>query len=304
MVKQKDFHFPSPADGISLEGTYLYPDAPKGVVQFLHGMAEHKGRYTGVMTALAEAGYATVIHNHRGHGSCPLTGHFGAAGAEGLITDAREVSRLARDKFPGLPLYLFGHSMGSLIARCYLKRYDDALDGLFLCGTPYAAPAAIAAGRAFIALKIRIHGDRYRSTTVNRLVTGAFNRAIPHPASPHQWISCNEENVAAYDADPLCGFCFTLNGFRALMALMQEAYSRRGWALRHPALPVHLLSGTEDPCHGGLKNFQKTVDLIRGKGYPTTAILFPGMRHEILLEKESPQVFAHIINVLGEMEEP
>lgn len=297
-MHQQDFTFTSPADGISLAGTYIYPDSPKGIVQFLHGMAEHRERYFGAMTALAEAGYATVIHDHRGHGSVPLLGHFGKGGAEGLIADAHEVSRLAKEKFPNLPFTLFGHSMGSLAARCYLKRFDEELDRVIVCGTPYAPPAVIKAGQAFIALKLALHGDEYRSATVNRMVTGAFNKGMDKKGSPNQWLSYDAANVAAYDADPLCGFCFTLSGFKGLMAMMAETYSPKGWNCRNTALPVHFISGQEDPCHTGEKNFMKAVEILRRKGYNGTHKLFLAMRHEILLETKKDEVIKYILDIL------
>lgn len=300
-VTQKDFTFTSPADGIELEGTYIFPQNPKGVVQFVHGMAEHKARYFGTMTALANAGYACVIHNHRGHGNCPIQGHFGTAGAKGMIADTCAVTALARQQFPVVPLYMFGHSMGSLAARCCLKHHDAEYDGFFICGTPFAAPAVIAVAQAFIALKIKIHGDQYRSTTVNSMVTGAFNRAIKNPTSPNQWITYDLQNVAAYDADPQCGFCFTLNGFKGLMALMAETYSAKNWALKNTDLPVHFISGADDPCHGGEKNFNTAADLVQSKGYKVSRRLFPAMRHEILLEQEHQTVIDYILEKLEEM---
>lgn len=300
-IQQTDFTFLSRVDEIPLEGTMIYPENPIGIIQFLHGMAEHKERYYGTMRALAEAGYACVIHNHRGHGNCPILGHFGTGGAEGLIADAKAVSDLAKERFPNLPLVLFGHSMGSLTARCYLKRFDDAIDGLIVCGTPFAPAALIKIARAFIALKIRLNGDEWRSKTVNAMVTGAFNKGIKDATSPNQWISFNEENVKAYDADPLCGFCFTLSGFAGLMAMMDETYSTKNWGLKNPALPVHFISGTEDPCHTGIKNFQKAVAMVERKGYKTTHRLFENMRHEILLEKGNAAVLTHLVSVLEEM---
>ncbi|MBQ8600381.1 MAG: alpha/beta fold hydrolase [Clostridia bacterium] len=300
-IHQENFLLNSPVDGIALQGTYIYPDAPRGIVQFVHGMAEHRGRYFGVMTALAEAGFAAVIHDHRGHGDCPLTGHFGEGGKEGMIADTRQVSLLAKGKFPSIPFWLFGHSMGSLVARCYLKRYDTELDGLFLCGTPYAPPMAIKAAQILIALKIPFQGDSHRSHMINGLVTGAFNKAIRDPASPNQWISYNEENVAAYDADPLCGFCFTLSGFKGLMGLMAEAYSARNWNVRNPQLPIRFLSGEDDPCHGGVKNFDWAALQLYRSGYDgVERKLFPAMRHEILLEQDHQKVYTYIIESLEE----
>ncbi len=301
-ILQKEFSFRSPVDQIALEGTYIYPENPIGILQFLHGMAEHKERYFEGMRRLAQNGYACVIHNHRGHGNCPILGHFGQGGAEGIIADAQAVGELAKKEFPGLPLYLFGHSMGSLIARCCLKRADEGYRGIFVCGTPFAPPALIKIARGYIALKIKLNGDQRRSKSVNAMVTGAFNKGIKDAASPNQWISYNPQNVAAYDADPLCGFCFTLSGFAGLMALMDETFSEKGWACKNTALPIHLLSGADDPCHGGLKNFDYAAQIIARKGYPTTKKIFEKMRHEILLEEGNEEVFAHILSVLKEME--
>ena len=300
-LHQKDFSFRSSTDDTLLEGTYIYPDEPIGILQFIHGMAEHKERYFGAMRALAQAGYACVIHNHRGHGNCALLGHFGRGGADGAVADTMQVSALAKEEFPNLPLYLFGHSMGSLIARCYIKKSDAGLAGALICGTPFAPKAIIKAGRAFVALKLKINGDEWRSNTVNAMVTGAFNKGIEKPCSPNQWISYNPDNVAAYDADERCGFCFTLNGFQALLKLMDETYSSKGWARKNSSMPIHFLSGADDPCHAGVKNFEAAVAMVAAQGYPTTQKLFPQMRHEILLEKDSAVVINHILDVLKEM---
>jgi alpha-beta hydrolase superfamily lysophospholipase len=301
-ILQKDFAFRSPIDGCELEGTYIYPEKPIGIVQFLHGMAEHKTRYFGVMEALAKEGYTCLIHNHRGHGNCEITGHFGDGGANGMIEDAKLAGTLAKQEFPNLPLFLFGHSMGSLIARCCIRRFDEEYAGAFICGTPFAAPALIKVARALIAFKIKLHGDQRRSKTINAMVTGAFNKKVENPVSPNQWITFNEQNVAAYDADPLCGFCFTLNGFKGLMELMDETFTAKSWVRNNPNLPIHFISGAEDPCHGGLKNFQTAVSLMEAQGYPVTARIFEEMRHEILLEKENAIVYAHILEALKEMQ--
>ncbi len=298
-IRREDFSFTSPVDGVALQGTYLFPDEPKGIVQFVHGMAEHRARYLGIMTYLAEQGYATVIHDHRGHGTCELTGYFGKGGKEGMIRDTYEVTRLAKEKFGAVPFWLFGHSMGSLVARCYLKRYDGELTGLFLSGSPYAPPIAIRAAQGLIAVKSLFQGDRHRSHMVNGLVTGAFNKAIKDPASPNQWISYNEENVAAYDADDLCGFCFTLSGFRGLMGLMAEAGSQKNWAKTNLTLPIYLISGEDDPCHGGKENLFGIEKNLQSVGYQQTEVtLYPNMRHEILMEDEKETVYAAILEKL------
>ncbi len=294
---REDFQFRSPADGYRIEGTFLIPENPRGILQIVHGMAEHKERYIGFMEALCAAGYAAVIHNHRGHGNCPVQGHFGDAGAEGMLADTFKVAALAKERLPALPLYLFGHSMGSLVARCCFRRDPLQYAGLIVCGTPYAPPALIGFARAFIALKILWHKDDYLSGTIDHMVSGAFNKKIPEPFSVHQWISFNEENVRAYDADPQCGFCFTLNGFRGLMELMRETYSK-GKPAPAGAGRVRFISGEEDPCHTGIRNFCRAVARMQREGYRVSARLFPAMRHEILLEKDAESVIEDILNEL------
>ncbi len=299
-IRQERFSLPSLKDALILEGLLLIPDHPKAIVQIVHGMAEHLERYRPVMETLAEAGYIAVIHNHRGHGRCAMTGHFGTAGAEGLIADTLLVMNKGKARFPPLPFFLFGHSMGSLIARCVLRRCDRELDGLFLCGSPCMPQGAIRAGQALVALKLLLHADTRRDQLVNRLVTGAFNRGIPNASSPNQWISRNAENVTAYDQDPLCGFCFTLNGFQGLLALTREAYSKKGWALRNTRLPVHFLSGEEDHCRGGNRTFHGAVESLRRRGYPVSVTLYPNMRHEILNETDRATVYKDLIARLNE----
>ncbi len=301
LYKRKDFKVASPVDGAQLEGTILLPQTPKGIVQIFHGMAEHKERYLHFMEFLASHGYAAVIHNHRGHGTCELKGHFGGQHGESLILDGRAVQEWAKQELPDLPVYLFGHSMGSLVARCYLKRFDEDLAGLFLCGVPFAPNIAIKTALTYIALKRKLHGDRYTSSTVNAMVVGAFNRGIKKPCSPNQWISYEQANVEKYDADPLCGFCFTLDGFRGLMELMQEAYSGEGWALKNPRLRVHFISGADDPCHTGEARFFQAVAGVEKQGYPVTFKLYPGMRHEILNETEKETVYQDVLAKLEEL---
>ncbi len=301
LYKRKDFNLKSPVDGVELEGTLLIPQEPQGIVQLLHGMAEHKERYLHFMEFLASHGYAAVIHNHRGHGNCALKGHFGKQKGESLVLDARAVQQWVRKELPDLPVYLFGHSMGSLVARCYLKRFDEDLNGLFLCGAPYASPGAIGAALAYIGFKTKLHGDQYTSSTVNALVVGAFNKGIKKPCSPNQWISYEPENVRKYDEDPLCGFCFTLDGFRGLMELMKEAYSKEGWVRKNPRLRVHFISGQDDPCHTGEPRFFRAVAGVENQGYPVTFKLYSNMRHEILNEADKETVYGDVLAKLEEL---
>ena len=122
-------------DDLILHGSIFEPsNRPKGVVQILHGMCEHKERYYDFMKYLSDNGYIAVIHDHRGHGESINDiykfGYFGED--EDILTkDAYRVTKYIKDKYKGLNLYLFGHSMGSLVARRYISFYDDEIKKLY-----------------------------------------------------------------------------------------------------------------------------------------------------------------------------
>ena len=125
----------SPSDGLEISVLTCGPqEGARGVVQLVHGMCEHKERYIPFMKFLAGEGYASIIHDHRGHGesirSSEDLGYFYEGGYIALIDDIKAVNSLAGEENPGLPVVLMGHSMGSMAVRSYLKRYEDTIQAL------------------------------------------------------------------------------------------------------------------------------------------------------------------------------
>ena len=118
--------------------------------------------------------------------------------------------------------------------------------------------------------------------------------------SKRAWLSSNIDNVEAYNKDPLCGYVFTVNGYRnGLFLLMKDIYSPDGWAVTNPGLPVHFIAGTEDPCIISLKKFSQAVSFIRSRGYrEVTSKVYPGMRHEILNETDREIVWQDVSALL------
>ena len=276
----------SAVDGLPLSVCVVAPegDHPRALVQLAHGMAEHKERYLPFMEFLASRGYASIINDHRGHGqsvrSSADLGYFYAGGADALVDDLHQLTLWFRARFPGLRLYLFGHSMGSLAVRVYRQRYEADIDGLVVCGSPGRNPAT-GAGLLLNKAMTAIKGERYVSPLFVNMTTGGFAKRFPDPNTNNAWLSTNQDNVRQYDADPLCGFPFTLNGYKALLTLMRDAY--RPVPAGRADMPVHFISGAEDPCAPDEKGFNDAVERLRADGYKTvTAKLYPGMRHEIL----------------------
>lgn len=275
---------------------------PKAIVQIVHGMCEHKERYLPFMQYLNTRGYICIVHDHRGHGksirSTDDLGYFYDGGYTAMIDDAHAVTAWAKQHFPRLPLYLFGHSMGSMVVRAYTKRYDSELAGLIVCGSPSYNAGSIA-GRGVAKLLSLLHGSHHRSAFIQKLAFGHYNQKFGQVQSPNAWICSDPEIVAWYDANPLCNFTFTVNGFDNLFALMRDAYSPKQWTMAQPQLPVLFVSGADDPCLISPAKFDQAVSLMRQVGYEhVTSKLYAGMRHEILNEQGKEQVWRDIADTI------
>lgn len=285
--------------------------SPKGIVQLVHGMAEHRERYHAFMDYLAAQGYVVIIHDHRGHGASLHAegdyGYFGKDAVNGIIDDVHQITEYIKQRFPGLPLTLLGHSMGSLVVRCYMKQYDQDVNRLVVCGSPSKNPGAGVAITVSKFLQL-FQGEHHQSKFVNHLAFSGYNQRSARLArangnldarydnSPNAWVVSDPAVVAAYDADERDGFVFTLNGFITLFSLMKRAYSPKDWQMRNPAAPVLFVSGADDPCIISRKDFEKAVNFMRARGYQdVVAKLYPKMRHEILNERGKEQVWADIL---------
>ncbi len=297
----------SPFDQLSISVLTALPDEPDrapGVVQLVHGMAEHKERYIGFMNFLTSHGYICIIHDHRGHGKSVRRGadlgYFYGGGARALVEDTAAVTRYIKEKYPALPVFLFGHSMGSLVVRAYTKRYDDLISGLIVIGSP-SKKAGAYLGLLLTKIIKLLYGDRHVSLIIDRLAAPRAKRS--DTLSKASWICSVESVVQSYDMDALCGFTFTADGYEGLIQLMIDVYSKKNWQRKHPALPVHFASGAEDICLIDQKHFKAAVDFMRRMGYHNThAKLYDGLRHEILNEKDRDLVFDDLLAVLVSME--
>lgn len=303
MPQTREFTIVSEHDGLELSVMTVIPDGEvRGLVQFAHGMAEHKMRYLPVMTELAQRGYACIINDHRGHGKSVRDGndlgYFYADGGRGLVRDLHQITRSFRDAYPGKRLVLIGHSMGSLAARDYAAHFGHEIDGLILIGSPGLNSAANVGLILTDVLTLLHRSRRAHSRLMDLLLNGPFAKRFIKDGS-FAWISANRENVAAYEADPLCGFGFTLNGYRALLKMMLAAYDTHA-AIRRQ-LPVHFMSGEDDPCAPNRAGFEFAMQNLRQRGCEcVTGEMYPHLRHE-LLNESSPQVMDDLYAKIREM---
>ena len=292
-------------DGLMLDVLLTIPDGePKAIVQFAHGMSEYKERYLPLMEYLSKDGYVCVINDHRGHGKSVRDehdlGYFYKSGGYSLVEDLHQITEMIKKEYEGLPLYLFGHSMGSMAVRVYAKKYDNELSGLIVCGCPSKNPAA-GAGKLLVDLISAVKGEKYKSSLCEKMFVNTFNKKYKAEGSPFAWLSTNKENVSFYEREPLCGFGFTLNGYKALLYLMSETYSNKGWLMQNKEMPVKFMSGEDDPCMVSKTAFISAVVHMKKMGYENVSYkIYKGLRHEILNEKSKDEVFNDILVQLNE----
>ncbi len=290
-------------DGIPLSVLVTEPETkPKGIIQISHGMCENKERYLPLMEFLADHGFVSVIHDHRGHGKSVRDpedlGYFYDSKGEGIVKDLHQITLWSKAKYPHIPLVLLGHSMGTLVARNYLKRYDQELDKLILTGPPSRNPA-VDLGLLLARIQKKFRGGKYRSREIQAMAFGPYAAKFGKEGSRSAWVCSDPQVVEEYDASPLCGFLFTADGFESLFCLLKGAYSKKGWQLKNPSLPVLFLGGREDPCIGGGRKFVKQLQFLKSVGYESvTGKMYPEMRHEILNERKKRQVFENILTYL------
>lgn len=311
-IQQSTIEFPSHDGTSTIRGVVWQPAgrAPIGVVQLIHGMAEHIERYDTFARFLVSHGYLVCGHDHIGHGHSVSDradlGHMPLHdGPDVLVEDVDTMRSAIADAFPDLPYFIFGHSMGSFVLRVYLTRHGAGLAGAVICGTGHHLPIASAAGNAFIKLLAKFQGETARNGLIHNLVDGGFVRSVEDPRTPFDWISANEDNVDAYAADDLNGFPFSLGGYASLTRLTKLA-ARLELAERIPHdLPLLFIAGTEDPVGAKGAGVRAAADLMRRAGIENVEmILYEGMRHEILNEKDAARVFDDILNWLNDQRTP
>lgn len=270
----------------------------KGIIQIAHGMAEHHERYEDFISNLNDNGYIVFANDHLGHGKSVKNdnelGFFGKkSGYINLVEDMKQLSDLAQKECPGLPLILFGHSMGSMLARLYTQKYGNTLAAAIYCGTSGSNPAA-GPGIAIVSTIEKLKGDHYRSKFIDKLAFGAYNNKIEPKRTPFDWLTSDSEEVDKYIADPYCGFIFTTSGYRDLMTLI-AAISKKEWYTSVPTrLPIFIISGDADPVGNYGKGIEEVYNkLIDSKHSDVTMKLYKG-RHEILNESIKAEVYADV----------
>ena len=267
----------------------------KGVVQIVHGMCEYKERYEGFIDYLTRNGYIVFAHDHRGHGGSVTAnenlGYFGDKKGEAIVDDAALVTDEIRRLYPGLSVTLFGHSMGSLVVRAYIQKYEEKIDKLIVCGSPSKNSLA-GFGLMLNGVISAFRGKKYRSRLMANASTGGGDDKFPGEGK-NAWLTRDKTVVEKYNADEKCNFVFSCNGFSNLLHLVKNAYKKKKYPAKHSDLPIFFMAGADDPVIGNEKKWLAAQQFLRDVGYKNvTGKSYPKMRHEILNELGKEEVYA------------
>ncbi|MCI5863307.1 MAG: alpha/beta hydrolase [Lachnospiraceae bacterium] len=293
IIKSKD------GTDISLS-VYEIPNA-KGVVQVIHGMMEHKGRYEKLANELNKAGYSVVTSDLRGHGKAAETlGFFKEKnGHKELIRDQKIITKYIFKRFGVNKVNIFAHSFGTIIARNLLQTESHKYKSVILSGYPAPAKEA-SAGIILSNIIMTFKGANAYSPLIEKMSVGTFNSAVDNPRTEADWLSVNEKNVDEYMKDPYCGFGFTVSAFNDLFRLVKNMRKPELYKNVDSYLPILCIGGAQDPCIDGVRGSNASIYFLHKAGFKNIKRkTFENMRHEILNEHNNGQVYKTIISFIN-----
>ena len=295
----EDFWYASQGMGKIHGHRWLPQGEPKAVLQIVHGIAEFVERYDEFARYLTGLGYVVVAEDHMGHGQSINGGGIRGYFHGGWFTAVEDTYRLLQDtkaQYPNIPYVLFGHSMGSFMARTILCRYPDSgISAAIICGTGWQPAFALPALCKTLELVCSRGDETKPSQTLQNLVFGSYNRKVEHPRTPYDWLSRDAEIVDAYIAHPLCGFTASAGLLRDLVQGIHFVEQPNHLAAMRKDLPVFFIAGGDDPVGNYGKGVQKAAEAFRKAGLTDVSVrIYPLCRHEILNEINRKEIFEDI----------
>lgn len=277
----------------------------KGIVQIAHGMAETAARYERFAEVLTENGYIVYANDHRGHGKTAKTieslGYLAEEdGFDWLVKDLHQLSSIIKDEYPSIPLFLFGHSMGSFAVQRYIILYGDGLKGAILSGSNGNQGIIPDIGIIFAKREIRKHGRRTKSDKLNKMSFGNFNNAFKPNRTEFDWLSRDNDEVDKYINDPFCGTVFTTGYFYDFLTGLKEIENKNNLMLVPKELPIYIFSGDKDPVGKFGKGVISLYNRYKKYGIKdVTYKLYKDGRHEMLNEINRNEVMDDVVDWLN-----
>jgi len=281
---------------------------PKAILQICHGSIEHACRYDKFARLLVLNGYTVYAHDHRGHGktagSIDKLSYFSDDndGWEWLVNDTYQLTKRIKYEQPDLPVFILGHSLGSLLMRDYILRFGNEIQGVLLSATADGHRYLIPLGKYISMLCMAVKGRRANSPFLHNILYGAFSRKIKNRKTDYDWLNRNEVEVKKYIDDPYCGHTITPDYAFQLLKGVQLIYSSRAYRCSPNNLPMYIFSGDADPVGGKMgRDVRNCVQKYKQGGVQDVSLkLYSGARHEPLHEINQTEVFNDILQWLNQ----
>ena len=295
-MRKEEFYFDSNCNTNKIHAVKWVPEGtPLCIIQIVHGMCEYVERYEEFAAFLTEKNIMVVGEDHLGHGKSMGSnppGYFCEKEPHRvLVENVHTLKNLVKKEYPDIPYIIFGHSMGSFITRNFVHAYGNEVDGAVICATGMQPKALAQAMKVMVNVLQIFQGSKHVSKFINNIAFGSYLKRIENPKTESDWLSVNEENVQKYLADPLCGFVFTLNGFKGLAGLLIGLHDKEKIASIPKELPLHFLYGDEDPVGDYGVGVEKTIQVYKDAQMTRVSKnVYKGKRHELLNEDNKLEV--------------
>ncbi len=277
------------ADGLELSTALFECENPKALIQVIHGAKEHKERYYDFIEFLNSNGYAVIVSDNRGHGHSVnreyFLGHFD--GIMPIVEDQYLITQYIKSIYPDKDLYIFGHSLGSCIARAYLMKHDTDVEKMVLTGTLLPIPI-VKFGVAVCDIFMKKYGGSS--------IAGALSKIVN--ADVDSWVCANPATMAVYRKDMLVKKCTYTNAAIASLVQADELLTDYDkYECKNPSLKILSANGERDVCMGTALGLKSSIKALNKIGYKDVqGIIYPGMKHEVINEAENARVYSDILN--------
>ena len=297
---RKDIWYDSKGAGKIHACRWIPEGQPRAVLQILHGIAEFVERYDDFASFLNSKGILVVAEDHMGHGQSingeGIQGYF-HGGWFTAVEDSMQLLEDTRKEYPELPYILFGHSMGSFMARTILCKYPDSgLTAAVICGTGWQPAFALPGLIKVVEGICKVSGETKPNAKLQNLVFGSYNKKVEHPRTAFDWLSRDSKIVDAYIAHPLCGFIASAGLLRDMMKGIHYIEQPANLANMNASLPVFFIAGGDDPVGPYGKGVHTCAEAFRKAGMEDVSVrIYPLCRHEILNEINRIQVYQDVL---------
>ncbi len=294
-------HINSSKDNKELALYHWKKENPKAVIQLIHGMSEHLGRYDDFATFLVSQGFVVVGHDQRGHGKTAgdiqRVGHIADQdGVELLVQDVRDVVKHIKEVYPNKKVIALGHSFGSFVLRKFSADYPQQHDAFI-----YSATGGHPGWKGIVGDKVvgifKLFGKRKRNKILTSLTFGDFNKKYEDRKTEKDWLSRDPQVIKDYMNDPYCMQVFSTQFYQDLANLTMEVSVETTMQNVNFNKPTFFFAGTMDPVGNYGEGVKEVVDKYKEVGVKDVSLkLYENGRHEMLNEINKEEVYQDVVN--------